>query len=239
MLGNRRTVTYDGENDDFDEFINAFGYDAAIVGWTDEEQAKNLRYCLVGKALREYQNLTATNSKATMTEVVAHLKKVCAKPTELYLNKFYTRIMEPGESIAKYCISIQNLLDKGLPGLDKSHREQMLKARLIAVVPENVKNFLELLGDRSWNELMVIFEKQTDYRLVVPPPTHLVADTNRIVTIERRPTTPDRRRFNGNCHYCGKPGHRYAECRSRTRNGGYQQRRVETPRSIDSTQERT
>lgn len=197
---------------------------------------ENLKYCLVGRALKEYNSVAS--SKKTMAEMTAHIRKACSKPTELYLNKFYSILQEPGESVAKYCLSIQTLLDKGLPGLEKTHREQMLKARLITVVPENVKNFLELLGDRSWDELVAIFEKQTDYRLVVPPPTHLItADANRIVTTDRR--TPEHRRFIGSCHYCGKPGHKYAECRNRARSNPYQTRRVETPRSANSTQERT
>ena len=96
------------------------------------------------------------------------LKETCFRPTEYYLNLFYSRILNPGESLASFARDLEKLVDKGLPGLDVTVKSKLLKARLVSSVPETTKTFLELIADKKWSELIVIFENQVDFKSVLP-----------------------------------------------------------------------
>ena len=70
---------------------------------------------------------------------------------------------------------------------------------------------MELLADKKWPELIVIFENQVDYRSVIPSQFNQEIQINRLDQKHER----EERRFNGNCNYCNKPGHKWAVCRKR------------------------
>ncbi|CAF1081998.1 unnamed protein product, partial [Brachionus calyciflorus] len=60
--------------------------------------------------------------------------------------------MKPDESIATFCHDIEELLTKEMPGLEEESKSSLLRTRLIANVSENVKNFMDLLSDKSWKQ---------------------------------------------------------------------------------------
>ena len=176
---------------------------------------------MTGKAQRYYNELNATQK--------ADVKEVFKKLPEFYMNLFYVRTLKPNESVSAYCNDIQHLLEKAMPGLEETTRDKFLKSRLISVVPESVKNFLEMLSDKTWAQLVAIFDKSTDYKSILPADfAHEVAvnkfetsgqDTRRVVYDERyRTRTPQqpRRRFNGECFHCHEIGHRQSECTKKT-----------------------
>ena len=156
-------LNYDGDNVDYDEFYKAFGYDAAMYGWDSVQQAAVIMYCLSGKALRVYNSMSETERK-DIGRIFAKLKETCFKPTEYYLNLFYSRALNSSETLASFARDLERLVDKGLPGLEANVKSKLLKARLVSCVPETTKTFLELLSDKNWAELIVIFENQVDYR---------------------------------------------------------------------------
>ncbi|RNA43351.1 hypothetical protein BpHYR1_027320 [Brachionus plicatilis] len=110
-----------------------------------------------------------------------------------------------------------------MPGLEEAAKSSLLRARLIANVPENVKNFMELLSDKSWKELVAIFDKSVDYKSITTKVEDEAVLVNKLNAISFKSQS---QKFNGSCFYCKKPGHRIAECRKKqydekniTRNG--------------------
>lgn len=203
-------IIYDGESADFDDFLNAFGYDATMFGWNDEEQAKAIKFCLTDKALKEFKKLS-DDDKKDINKIIKQLKETCTKTPEYYLNAFYTAALEPGESIAQFCQKLQILVEKGLPGLDETHRDKMLKARLIVNVPQHVKDFLELMSNKKWSELVEIFEKSNDYKSTSPNNFQIETAINKMTFHERR-NFNQKSRFDGACNICKKIGHKAIDC---------------------------
>ena len=142
-------LSYDGESDDFESFQNQFEYDSLMFSWSETDQVKAIKFCIVGKAKRYYNELR-DDDKKDINKIMKKLKESLAKAPEFYLNLFSTRQLKPGESISSFCHSVQSLLDR-MPGLKKTSRDRLLGSRLIAIAPENLKNFLEILNDRSWD----------------------------------------------------------------------------------------
>ena len=97
---------------------------------------------------------------------------------------------------------MQGLLEKGLPGLEKTIRDKLLRSRLLAVAPENLKNFLEMLSDRSLDDVVNILVKSNDYKLISSSQSQEEAVSLVIY----------KKQFSGKCYYCGKGGHRKTDC---------------------------
>ncbi|CAF0896871.1 unnamed protein product [Brachionus calyciflorus] len=76
--------------------------------------------------------------------------------------------VESRRNIGKFARDLGRLVDKGLPGLEANVKSKLLNARLVSCVPETTKTFSELLSDKNWALLIVIFENQVDYRTVIP-----------------------------------------------------------------------
>ncbi|RNA04946.1 hypothetical protein BpHYR1_006452 [Brachionus plicatilis] len=115
------------------------------------------------------------------------LRKTCFKPTDYYLNLFYSR----------------------------------------ALNPENTKNFLESLSDKTWGELITIFENQVDYKSVVPGQFSQEIVINRVE--QRQGSIRNERKFTGVCNYCNKSGYKWAECRKRMEDAERQQITLKQP----------
>lgn len=203
-------IIYDGESADLEDFLNAFGYDATMFGWSDEEQAKAIKFCLMDKALKEYRKLS-DDDKKDINKIVQKLKETCTKTPEYYLNSFYTATLEQGESIAQFCQKLQKLLEKGLLGLQETHRDKMLKARLIVNVPQHVKDFLELMSNKKWSELVEIFEKSNDYKGEALNHYQTETAINKI-NFCKQPNYHQETKFNGTCNFCKKIGHKSIDC---------------------------
>lgn len=65
--------------------------------------------------------------------------------------------------------------------MDEVVRQKFLRSRLISVVPSDVKNFMELVNDKKWPELVSIFENQTDFKdaILRYPYGYLKVDINK------------------------------------------------------------
>ncbi|CAF1017288.1 unnamed protein product [Brachionus calyciflorus] len=152
------------------------------------------------------------NQKTDIDEIIKALKAGCKKSPDFYLNLFYARKLKPDESIATYCHEIEGLLSKGMPGLEEASKSSLLRARLIANVPENVKNFMELLSDKSWKKLVTIFYKSVDYKWISTKVDDEAVLVNKLNAVSFKSQS---QKFNGCCFYCKRPGHRISECRKK------------------------
>ncbi|RNA43690.1 hypothetical protein BpHYR1_045953 [Brachionus plicatilis] len=206
-------LSFDGEKMSYDEFFNGFGYDSVMYIWDEVQQAKAIQFCLSGKAKEAYQSMRADdkNNIETMLKV---LKEMEVKPGSHYLNIFNTRTMKPGEKLAKYFRESEVLLNKVIPGLQETFKEQLLKDKVMKSVAAANKLFLELVLDKKWNEIVAQFVKRGEYKSA----DEVNADGVAIKKFERRGgynPTNDRKRFDGECFSYQKKGHRKSECRKR------------------------
>lgn len=222
---------FDGEGD-VESFLTSFGYESEMYGWDSAARARVIRYCLEGRALAVYDALEE-DKQADIKEIEKELRRKCVQPAEFYLSQFYDCTLQPEDRIGPFCRRLESLVNKGLPGMETSAKHTLLRSRLIKVVPKDVKNFMELLNDRSWPQLVTIFENQKDYNNEDSKNDYLKIDVNKFETPERRDKSyrpnantntsastsyaPSRKRFDGTCFYCGKAGHRKVECRKRER----------------------
>ncbi|CAF0846861.1 unnamed protein product [Brachionus calyciflorus] len=126
-------LNYDDDNVDYDEFYKAFGYDAAMYVWDRFQQAEVIMFCLSGKALIVYKSVSEAD-RNDIGRIFAKLKETCFKPTEYYLNLFYTRALNPGETLASFARDLERFVDKDLPGLEANIKSKLLKARLVSCV---------------------------------------------------------------------------------------------------------
>ena len=223
--------TFDGQGN-VEEFINLFGYESVMFKWDKAAQASAIKFCLSKKALRYYNELDASK-KGDIDEIFKKLRQCCAKAPEYYLNKLYTRTLKADEPISSYCHDIQNLLEKAMPELNPETKGMMLRARLISVVPESVKNFLEMLSDKTWSELVAIFDKSTDYKAIIQSssvPTEVEinkSETYKTPSPDRRVFYDQRdkprngepasgRRFDVEYFFCKRRGHKQSDCWKKT-----------------------
>ena len=145
-------VTYNGDSD-FKVFKNTFLRDAEAFGWLDTQQARTIWLYPSGKAMKTYESLDSNDQK-DLDKIFEALKKACSKSPQYYLNLFFNKKLNQGETINSFCKTIQEYLDDALPKVDEYTRDQLLISRLISNVQENVKNFLESMSDKSWKELV-------------------------------------------------------------------------------------
>ena len=114
-------VTYSGDSD-FKVFKNTFLLDAEAFGWSDSQQARTIRLYLSGKALKAYESLDSSEQKDLDT-IFEALKKTCSKSPQYYLNLFFNRKLNQGETIASFCTAIQEYLDDALPKVNEYARD--------------------------------------------------------------------------------------------------------------------
>lgn len=158
-------LIFDGESQDVEKFINQFTLEALMFGWDEAAQAKAIKLYLEGKALKYYNELTSSE-KNNIEDVFKGLKDKCGKPPNYYFSLFYNKEIKQDESIASFCHAIESYLEKATPGMDQLARERILIGRLMEKAPESVRGTLVLLGDKSWKELVTIFDKSVDYRSI-------------------------------------------------------------------------
>ncbi len=101
-------LVFDGENMLFDEFYNAFGYDAVMYMWDEAQQARAIMFCFAGKAKEKYQSLSI-EAKNDIKEIFKALKEISVKPASHYLSMFNAKTMRPGEKL------LELLLDRAMP----------------------------------------------------------------------------------------------------------------------------
>ncbi|RNA20146.1 hypothetical protein BpHYR1_034349 [Brachionus plicatilis] len=121
------------------------------------------------------------------------LKETCFRPTEYYLNLFYSRILNPGESLAR---STRFGCDCEV---------EIVKGETSVKCAGNNENFPRT---DSRQEMVRI---NIDYKSVLPGQFKQVIEINKAVPKPQY----ENRRFVGNCNYCNKPGHKWALCRRR------------------------
>lgn len=64
----------DGESDDFESFQNSFEYESLMFSWNETDEAKAIKFCLVVKANR-YYNEFSDDDKKDINKIMKKVKK--------------------------------------------------------------------------------------------------------------------------------------------------------------------
>ncbi|RNA29077.1 hypothetical protein BpHYR1_038437 [Brachionus plicatilis] len=123
------------------------------------------------------------------------------------------------EDIKKILDTKAIILDKGMPGLEPNGRSRMLMSRLVSTVPSHIKSFLELQSDKSWSDIVSVFDKSVDYKEMYTGYFQQIKqepmEINKMEQRESRFWNSKSVKFNGSCNFCGKFGHKSMDCLTR------------------------
>ena len=215
--------TYDGYADPV-EFINSFKFKANGLKWDQELQAKQIALLLREKAKDVYESLEASKKKE-MAEVEKILVEKCGPSKEALTKEFHTRTPKQGESLVQFGRVIQDLLVKSTPSLSADDQVKHLKNKLCQFLPEGVQLSVQLMSG-PWSEILSNLERvqlsvPTQFQQFSSSSFSFGAATSNLASSDRIKTEPldlnainaqQRRKFNGNCRYCNRFGHREVEC---------------------------
>ena len=267
---------YDG-TDDVDAFIRDFKIMSLYQKWDAATQLTNLPIFLHGKALRVY---TACQTKTTIELALASIRTGCKPPNESLLINFYGRALGPSESISSYALELQDMLILAMPELQAEYQSSLLRAHLCLSLPQELQTLVNFTADNlTWDQLLSKLDQMDSARqsprqlirssgsliasstqssatepqisIKSEPLDAFYADTSRSSYQSNNNNRTFKKRFEGNCSYCGIQGHKMVECRRKQReesgsqqnnfrqqnkNGRFQNQRGNNHHSTNKTQ---
>jgi len=124
-----------------------------MKGWTDTVALANFPVFLKAKALRVW---TSCNDKDTLDKAYKAIIDGCKPPNESLLVDFLSRKMKPNESISRYALDLQQLLQIAAPELQVAYQSAFLRAHLCLSLPKELQNLVNFTADAlSWDQLLV------------------------------------------------------------------------------------
>ena len=222
------SLVYDGSTCPSD-FIRSFQIQALYQDWDGASQLTHIPLFLKGKAKRVYDALTI---KTTIKHVTDELLAKYAQSQDQLLYQFYERKRHDDESISKYALALQDLLQLAVPSLEQTtllavytnwqsltlEQTTLLRAQLCLSLPDHLKALIQFSPSMSWDDLLACLDKAFPHVIA-----HGDRSTSRWDSHQSQPlikqepvdthfadakTSRGSARFAGNCHYCGKPGHK-------------------------------
>ncbi|RNA36428.1 Transposon Ty3-G Gag-Pol poly [Brachionus plicatilis] len=207
---------YSGESN-VENFLQLFELEAAKKDWDDAKKVKVIGLCLTGVAKQAFETISADDKK-DFNKVSDRLKKVLCKPRDLCIREFQERVMRPNETPASFAFSLENLMDKAYPGLSGDNRKETLQNHFMKSLPAHVRVVVRVaMAKLSWHEIVNLAEEiYRDFTssnvsgelTESDPKIEIDGELNKMrITGSKR-----QGRFDGNCYFCGKEGHKEAQC---------------------------
>jgi hypothetical protein len=154
----------------------------------------------------------------------------CAQSSTILLYEFYGRKLQPGESISKYALCIQDMLAKAVPNLEANQRNPFLRGQLCMQLPEHMRALVEFNDDKPWDELLAKLDKALPHVLKheqsrspftaqqsnqkIDPFETLIKqeiDVNYNSSRQASSNFKPKTRFTGICDHCKIVGHKKAD----------------------------
>lgn len=218
--GNSGIKPYDGFSDP-NVFINAFELNAFVFKWDDKDKATAIKHLLTEKAERVYEKVT---DKTKIDDIYKELRDKCGLSNEKLLDRFFERKPREGETIQQFALALQDLLEKAMPGLGSKEKMVLLKRQLGVNLPEHIKALIHFNVTMDWDNLIKAVGE------ALPHVTMCEANEGKFAAIKAEPVElnaasvryrgdrnrQDRdrkpKRFEGNCNFCKKYGHKAESC---------------------------
>ena len=228
---NTQLLSYNGETC-VKEFVHSFKLQAFMFKWSEEEQIAGLPLMLKQRALRIYND--KCKAKGSIKEQLDALVAACAPSQEILLHNFFALSRHHNESISSFARRLQECLIRAMPGLDQAEQAKLLRGQLYQHLSESLRALIQFNKECTWDELI---EKLDNARIDAgagDTSFNVSSDEFASPLIKKEPVDANwsqtssgfgqrsnpKKRFEGNCYKCNKPGHRAADCRSSGLGGG-------------------
>ena len=218
-------IMYDGTTNPT-VFVEYFRLQAVYQEWDNAKQCLVLPMFLRGAAKKVF---TAFNPKNNIDDLLAEIVDKCTQPQEFLLNEFFQRKQQIGETISKFALALEALLQAADPTMPVANQTKLLKAQLSNSLPDHTRELINFNSAMTWPELLRNLDKSTPRVASIETKLPLIkaepADINWLTSQPsyNRPSYPtsapysNQNKFNGNCHYCNNFSHRESECRIKDR----------------------
>ena len=206
---------------------------------TEEQKLRFFQSLLREDAIEFYQSIRIT-TETTLNDVIAAFRREYAKEDQQEVARFKFNKLVYDPKTEQFPDFLKTLKKTGKQAFG-DRAQELVEAMLFGKLPIQIQSQLTLAGKQnaSIDEIKSFITRQCQYEQYLAP-TQLQpfnqASTSQPAT-ENEPQQPrqteqqpprQRYKFNGECHYCGKIGHKAFECRTRKREEQQQQQNQET-----------
>lgn len=222
---------FDSTKDDLDAYLYRFERFATAAGWERETWGVILSAHLQGIALDVYSRLSADEAE-NYDAVKSALMDRFEFTEEGFRSKFRTTRPQRGEKVSQFVTRLKKLLSRWMELAKcletfENLRDFIIKEQLMACCNKGLKTFLKEKYPLSLEEMVSVAEPYVE--------AHGGFQVNSTLgkTVTDKPETADNtekpqsenvgKQFRGKsfvfkCHYCGKPGHKIADCKLKKKN---------------------
>ena len=225
-LPNPTMDAFNGSNMDIYDFVDKFETTALVSGWLPDRQAQMIQAYLSGEAKALFNNLDY-HYKFDIYYIKQFLLQEYALERDVYWKNFNNRLPKLNEKPKTFALAIQTLLNRAMPQLLVDQKEQILKSKLINVLPLSIQQTLKLQGNKSWSETIKNVEAVIDAfgsNEVSQQIVDFNSDIKKTLALgnaSSKSNVPFNKNSNQNsyqddrvCYNCGGVGHMKRECPS-------------------------
>ena len=209
------------------KFIEFFKLTSIINAWNEAAQLVNIKAFVKDKAEAAIASITPT----TIEECYAFLRTKCCETSERMMVKFRERRPLLNESFTKYAVELKKLLKGASPDLNDAQILINIRTQLRLYMPKESLILLHVYKDKNLADLIQSLDEampgganeastqaHASWNPFPTPKVEIKAeplDINFMQAQNRSFNNSSSNRFNGNCHFCGLYGHRFADCKKR------------------------
>ena len=201
---------------------------------TEEQKLRFFQSLLREDAIEFYQSIRIT-TETTLTDVLHAFRREFAKEDQQEVARFKFNKLTYDPKNEQFPDFLKNLKKIGKQAFgDRS--QELVEAMLFGKLPIQIQSQLTLAGKQnsSLDEIKQFITRQCQYEQFLAPmnaqPFSQATNPQPVANTEQqpereaeRPATRPKYKFTGECHYCGKIGHKAFECRTRKREERQQQ----------------
>jgi hypothetical protein len=173
-----------------------------------------------GIAKREIDKLQNPNIEG----VFKALRENCKKSTAALLDEFNARTRESNESLVSYSFALETLHAKVMPDLDANLRNQIIISKLLESASNEMRTMIKISKLTDFAEVAKLMDESGIEGERTTTSNEIKSEAVELnkFSSEKRVRFNDERRlnknkFDGNCNFCGKYGHKKSECFKLTR----------------------
>ena len=195
---------------------------------TEEQKLRFFQSLLREDAIEFFQSIRIT-TETTLTDVLQAFRREFAKEDQQEVARFKFNKLTYDPKTEQLPDFLKNLKKIGKQAFGERSQE-LVEAMLFGKLPIQIQSQLTLAGKQnsSLDDIKQFITRQCQYEQFLAPmntqPFSQITNPQPAANNEPQPAreteqqaTKPRYRFTGECHYCGKIGHKAFECRTRKR----------------------